>query len=88
MNKYLTLFIFLLFISACIEQKLITEVVPPAVRSAFAARYPSVTNAQWSKEKEHGKLDYEAEWKSDGKEFEASFDSKGNFIEASQEKGK
>lgn len=65
-----------------------TAEVPPAVRSAFASRYPSATEPQWSKEKEHGKVVYEAEWKSDGKEFEASFDSEGNFIEISQEKGK
>ena len=88
MNKFLPLFLFLFFISACIEQKIMTAEVPPAFRSAFEARYPSAINPQWSKEKEHGKTEYEAEWKMDGKEFEASFDSEGNFIEISQERKK
>ena len=66
--------------SSCSDKGIMTAEVPPAVREAFSARYPEVTEPAWSKEKEKGKLIYEAEWKRDGKEVEAEFDENGVFI--------
>jgi uncharacterized membrane protein YkoI len=65
---------------ACNEKKIAASEVPPAVISAFNAKYPGATDVKWEHEKEKGKWVYEAEFKSNGKEDEVHFDSAGNFV--------
>ena len=63
------------------EKKISASDVPSSVQSAFNAKYPNASDVKWEQEKEKGKLIYEAEFKFNGKEIEAEFDSTGTFIE-------
>ena len=82
MRKLLMPFAVLLF-SACNEneKKISASDVPPAVLSAFNAKYANASDVKWEQEKEKGQLIYEADFKFNGKEIEAEFDSTGKFIE-------
>ena len=82
MRKLIIPFGVLLF-SACNENenKISVSDVPPAVLSAFNAKYANASDVKWEQEKEKGKLIYEADFKFNGKEIEAEFDSAGNFLE-------
>jgi len=82
MRKLLIPFAVLLF-SACgeNEKKINASDVPSSVQSAFNAKYPNASEVKWEQEKEKGKLIYEADFKFNGKEIEAEFDSTGNFLE-------
>jgi len=71
----------IVMLSACATEFEITkDNVPAAVTSAFNAKYPNVTSAEWEVEKEDGRLVYEAEFKLDGKKKEAEFKPDGTFI--------
>ena len=63
------------------EQEISASQVPPAVVSAFQAKYPNITPDKWEKENEKGKTVYEAKFKSNNKDVEAEFDENGKFIE-------
>lgn len=54
--------------------------VPAAVTSAFNAKYQSVTDVEWDKETQNNQLSFEAEFKQNGKELKAKFDTNGTFI--------
>jgi hypothetical protein len=71
----------LLTLFACNEKKIAASEVPAPVTAAFAAKYPNSSDVKWEQEKkDDGKWIYEAEFKTNGKEIEAEFDSTGNFI--------
>jgi hypothetical protein len=68
-------------LSSCsTEFGIVGEDVPSSVKTAFTAKYPTVTNPEWEVEKEEGRLIYEAEFKVDGKKKEAEFKPDGTFI--------
>jgi hypothetical protein len=77
--------LFLFSLLACLfsceaELKVTGEDVPEAVRSAFAAKYPTADELEWEVEKNDGRLVYEACFKTGGKKKEAEFRSDGTFI--------
>lgn len=63
------------------EQEIPSSAVPQPVMSAFQAKYPNETLEKWTKEKEKGKIVYEAKFTKNDKKIEADFDESGNFIE-------
>lgn len=63
------------------ELQLISTDLPPTVASAFAAKYPGATNAEWEAEKENGRLVFEVDFEFDGKNREATFRPDGTFVE-------
>ena len=71
----------LLLFAACNEKKIAASDVPSPVQAAFNAKYPNSSDVKWEQEKEKGKIIYEADFKVNGKEIEAEFDSTGKFIE-------
>jgi hypothetical protein len=72
--------IMLLMVSCASEFDVIGDDVPPAVLTAFEAKYPDATAAEWNVEKSDGRLVYEAEFKIDNKKKKAEFESDGTFI--------
>ncbi len=63
------------------NEEVVTEAqVPQAVKDAFAAKYPGATDMTWEKETEDGKVEYEIEFKLEGKEKEAFFAENGAFV--------
>jgi len=64
------------------EQEISASSVPQPVLDAFKAKYPDVTPEKWVKEKEKGKVVYEAKFRTkDNKKEEAEFEESGKFIE-------
>lgn len=51
--------------------------VPTAVKSAFTAKYPNVTNVNWGKE---NATEYEAEFKLNGENISANFKKDGSWV--------
>jgi len=70
-----------LIVSVCFAQKISADMVPVPVKSGFINKYPSITKIVWEKEKGN----YEANFKMNKKEFEATFDSTGNWIKTAME---
>ena len=71
-----------ILLSACsTELELISTDLPPTVSSAFNAKYPGATEAEWDAEKENGHLVFEVDFEYDGKKREAVFKPDGTFIE-------
>ena len=68
------------FFISCMDKKVSVVSVPDTVKTAFAAKYPGVTDAKWESEVKDGKTIYGADFKMDGKKKEAEFDSDGNFL--------
>jgi hypothetical protein len=63
------------------EEEVAASSVPPAVSSAFAARYPKTKATAAEKQtKPDGKIDYEFAFKVKGKKKEATFDEVGAFV--------
>lgn len=56
--------------------------VPAPVRTSFNAQYPSATNVQWEKEKEHGQVVYQADFKMNGKRWRVVYTADGGLINA------
>ena len=81
MKSIILLFSFLLTVSVCTAQKISADMVPEPVKSGFVNKYPSITKIVWEKEKGN----YEANFKMNKKEFEATFDSTGNWIKTAME---
>ena len=72
---------FSILLMACSEKKISASEVPASVTAAFNTKYPNATDVEWEQETKKAKVIYEAEFKFNGKEIEAEFDSTGNFIE-------
>ncbi|OQP60072.1 hypothetical protein A3860_34645 [Niastella vici] len=78
---YLIVFTMTASLSCENEQEISASSVPEPVMNAFKAKYPAITPDKWVKEKEKGKVIYEAKFTRDNKKGEAEFDESGNFIE-------
>ncbi len=65
--------------SSCAQGK---KSAPAAVQAAFKAKFPTVQKAKWDKEDEN---EWEAEFKTDGKEMSANFSSDGTWLETETE---
>ena len=79
---YLTVFVITALVSCGEdEQEISSSAVPQPVMSAFQTKYPNVTPEKWIKEKEKGKMVYEAKFTRNDKKVEADFDENGNFVE-------
>ena len=78
---YLTVFAAIVLLSCENEQEISASEVPHPVMTAFQAKYPNITPGKWVKEKEKGKMVYEAKFMRNDKKMEADFDENGNFIE-------
>ncbi len=54
--------------------------VPASVTSAFNTKYQGAADVEWDKETQNNQTIYEAEFKQNGKELKATFDTNGTFI--------
>jgi len=66
------------FLNACGQKK----EVPQAVKTAFNQKFNNATKVKWENEDEN---EWEAEFKMNGKEYSANFDSKGKWLETEYE---
>ncbi len=66
------------FLTACEQRK----DVPQAVKTAFNQKFSNATKVKWENEDEN---EWEAEFRMNGKEYSANFDSKGNWLETEYE---
>jgi hypothetical protein len=81
MKKNIILFALIIMVSACASEfKIVESDVPPAVMTAFKAKYPNSQDVEWEAEKTGGHLAFEAEFKMDGKSKEAYFKPDGTFL--------
>ena len=55
---------------------------PAAVQAAFKAKFPTVQKAKWDMEDQN---EWEAEFKTDGKEMSANFSTDGTWLETETE---
>jgi len=56
--------------------------VPPAVMASFNDNFPTATNVQWEKEREHGAVVYQADFLKNGKKWRAVFAKDGTLLSA------
>ncbi len=68
-------------VSCSNEKKIATSDVPQVVSEALMAKYPDADEIEWEMEHEDERVNYEAEFRSDGKRKEALFSADGQFIE-------
>lgn len=54
--------------------------VPAPVMASFNANFPTATNTQWEKEKEHGQTTYQADFQLNGKRWRAVFAPDGTLL--------
>ena len=54
--------------------------VPAPVIAAFNAQFPTATNVQWEKEREHGQTTYQADFRLNGKRWRAEYTADGSLI--------
>jgi hypothetical protein len=54
--------------------------VPTAVMASFNENFPTATNVQWEKEKEHGAIVYQADFLKNGKRWRAIFAKDGTLL--------
>ena len=79
MRKMLGLLIALAAIpSTALAQQLSADKVPPIVGQACEAKFPRVRKVEWKLKSDHN---YEAEFKRNGVEVAAKFDSNGKWLE-------
>ena len=64
--------------SAALAQQVSADKVPPIIRRACAAKFPRVRKVEWKLKSDHN---YEAEFKQNGVEVAAKFDSNGKWLE-------
>jgi hypothetical protein len=54
--------------------------VPTPVMASFNENFPTATNVQWEKEKEHGAIVYQADFLKNGKKWRAVFAKDGTLL--------
>jgi hypothetical protein len=54
--------------------------LPPAVLSAFKAKYPDATGVEWETAKENDKPTFKAKWKNGNDKMKAEFAEDGSFV--------
>lgn len=57
-----------------------TSEVPQAVQSAFAAKYPGVTDVKWENATENNAKTYKAKFTQNGSKMKVEFGADGSFI--------
>ncbi len=70
----MTVLISTMTLTACTQK----NDVPAKVKTAFEQKFPNATKISWDKENAN---EWEAQFKMDGKEYSANFDSEGNWKE-------
>jgi len=75
----------LIMIAMLAETKVKLEALPPAVQAAVKEQTKNATLVGLSKEKENGRMEYEAETKVNGKSRDVTFDEKGSVLEVEEE---
>lgn len=78
---YLLLTAALMSNAAC-AQKIAANKIPPAVSSAFKAKFPTATKTSWEME---SAIEYEAGFKLNGEEVSATYDNTGKWLETETE---
>lgn len=81
MKSLITIFAIMALLSLNVTAKT-GNAVPNEVKKSLSQKYPKATEIKW--EKETAK-EWEAEFKLDGKEYSANFDTKGKWIETEHE---
>ena len=56
--------------------------VPVAVRASFNANFPDATNVRWEREREHGQVQYQADFNQNGQRWRARFAADGTLLSA------
>jgi len=56
--------------------------VPVAVMASFNETFPTATNVQWEKEKEHGATVYQADFMKNGRRWRAVFAADGTLLKS------
>ena len=56
--------------------------VPALVMASFNENFPTATNVQWEKEREHGAVVYQADFLKNGKKWRAVFAKDGTLLSA------
>ena len=82
MKNLLLLFVCLALVTGVSAMNQKDEKIPAAAKTGFAAKFPSAKKAKWSVEKPG---EFEAEFKLNGEEASALFDSNGNLLETEVE---
>ena len=54
--------------------------VPAAVRASFASSFPNATNISWEREREHGHIEYKADFMIGNQRWEARFLADGTLV--------
>lgn len=80
-NIIIVLFAAVLMSHAACAQKISADKIPAPVINSFKAKFPDATNAKWEMEQS----DYEANFKTGGKEVSAVFDATGKWLETETE---
>lgn len=81
MKKTIAIFAFATITGVASAQKMKEELVPQAVKNAFAKKYPNAKAEKWEKEGSN----YEAEFHLNKIENSSVFDETGNFLETEVE---
>ncbi|RTY88554.1 PepSY-like domain-containing protein [Flavobacterium sp. GT3R68] len=79
--------IFMLFAVTVISntgwsQKLTADKIPATVQAAFKAKFPAATKVKWEKE---NKMEFEADFKFNGRKVSAGFDPNGKWLQTETE---
>lgn len=56
--------------------------VPGPVLASFNTNFPTATNVKWEKEREHGQVQYKADFNQNGKRWRAIFAADGTLLSA------
>jgi hypothetical protein len=78
--RYVIAGVMLLLASCASEFDVIGDDVPETVLTAFEAKYPDATVAEWEVEKSDGRLIYKSQFQLADKRKKARFESDGTFI--------
>jgi len=54
--------------------------VPAPVIASFNANFPNATNVKWEKEREHGQVQYQADFYQNGQRMRATFAADGTLL--------
>lgn len=56
--------------------------VPAPVMASFNENFPMATNVKWEKEKEHGQVQYQADFNQNSQRWRAVFSANGTLLSA------
>jgi hypothetical protein len=67
------------------EDVISTNEVPPAVKTAFVAKYPNAMNVVWEHAKEDGKKTYKAKFQVNGKDWKTEYAEDGTVLKEKED---